>query len=129
MTSAYALISALTSGVWCSAPCRVSAVPDAMPSVMTSDLTSVSGAIWGHMGYGVFSFRGGHTQAFGIGWHTDTPHGEHIGPLGGIRVGLCGFLAANDAWERNSKTRRPRKCLPSLGNGLPRTYRKFTFLN
>jgi hypothetical protein len=78
MTSVAALIAATTSAVWRFAPCRVFAVPDAMPSVLTSDF-----CIWGHMhlgpygsGSNFFSFRGGRTRAFGIGWHTDTLRGS-----------------------------------------------------
>ena len=65
-----AMTSALTSDFWRCAPCRVFAMPDAMPSDMIMIMTL------GPYGYGFFSFCGGHTRAFGIGGHTDTPRGS-----------------------------------------------------
>jgi hypothetical protein len=64
------LTFAMTSDFWRCAPCRVFAMPDAMPSDMIMIMSL------GPYGYGFFSFRGGHTRAFGIGGHIDTPRGS-----------------------------------------------------
>jgi hypothetical protein len=90
-----ALTSAMTSDLWRCAPCRVFAVPDAMPSDMIMIMTLGPYGIWV---CGFFSFRGGHTHAFGIGGHSDTPWSPRgglafAGPSCGLFISLacCGL--------------------------------------